>query len=723
MFVLLIAGPSADELARLKRLEAYFEEAEKTTGVESDLLRVISYRLTRFYHILPDEKHAHAVPQYGVMGIFHLKEASRVSGLSEDLIRRDERANVLAAAHLLKNYIDMCGGDIVCALQKYAPPGAEKPFARDILLLKRRGIKDAVVHVEPDADLVIPKELLTGDGGDYGLMSCPPGPEFPEVEQWTPAHSSNYTSANRPTDYPIQYMIMHTVQGSYYGAISWFQNSSANVSAHYVLNSECTNCQTNSGTGYNDGAPVGEATQMVCHKDIAWHAGNWTYNTQSIGIEHEGFVEYNGWYTDTLYRKSAYISRSAANTFGFPKDRVHIIGHNEVPGATHTDPGQYWDWGYYMALVNGLPAADTIVDDLSQGFRKYGPSKYWYYDSANGYGLYGHMWHTGSWAGVANWAKWTPNLPVAGQYEVLAYIPSGAQYDAYVPYVIKHAGGVDTVWVDQGNYDGQWASLGIYNFNAGSSDYVILLDSSTISGDRIAFDAIKWHLISGAPSCTTVVDDGDPGWFPYGNWSLSSLPGYNGDYRYATIGSPADSAKWFAPLNCNGGYLVYAWVRKGTNRTTAAHYRIYADDGVHDVYINQYGNSNDTGWIFLDTVCTDTMHVMLYDNAPDGSVVIADAIKFEYDPGVYCSPLGDTTLSVVEGKGDITISYENSEIVLKVPYVQDVTFGIYDVTGKRVYGKVFRSVVGWIRIRPPVGLKRGVYFITANGKAVKVVIR
>jgi len=37
-----------------------------------------------------------------------------------------------------------------------------------------------------------------------------------------------------------------------------------------------------------------------------------------------------------------------------PKDRTHIIGHDEVPSLPseeHGDPGGYWDWEYYMALL------------------------------------------------------------------------------------------------------------------------------------------------------------------------------------------------------------------------------------------------------------------------------------------------------------------------------------------------------------------------------------
>ncbi|MFF4259712.1 hypothetical protein ACFY1L_52005 [Streptomyces sp. NPDC001663] len=32
-------------------------------------------------------------------------------------------------------------------------------------------------------------------------------------------------------------------------------------------------------------------------------------------------------------------------------DREHIVGHNEVPGATHIDRGPYSDWDRYLRLV------------------------------------------------------------------------------------------------------------------------------------------------------------------------------------------------------------------------------------------------------------------------------------------------------------------------------------------------------------------------------------
>ncbi|PGH46646.1 N-acetylmuramoyl-L-alanine amidase, partial [Streptomyces sp. Ru87] len=54
-----------------------------------------------------------------------------------------------------------------------------------------------------------------------------------------------------------------------------------------------------------------------------------------------------------MYRSSAALTKHLCDTHGIPKDRQHIVGHSEVPGNDHTDPGANWDWDHYMALVNG----------------------------------------------------------------------------------------------------------------------------------------------------------------------------------------------------------------------------------------------------------------------------------------------------------------------------------------------------------------------------------
>ncbi|MEV7085778.1 N-acetylmuramoyl-L-alanine amidase [Streptomyces sp. NPDC093085] len=151
---------------------------------------------------------------------------------------------------------------------------------------------------------------------------------------WIPASTSNYTVASRPTEYPVDFVVIHVTQETFPDARDIFQNPAKKVSAHYMVAS---------ADGY-----IG---QFVREKDVAWHAGNWDYNTRSIGIEHEGWVDRPEYFTDALYTASARLTAAVCDRYGIPKTRARIIGHSEVPNATHTDPGKYWDWDRYIALV------------------------------------------------------------------------------------------------------------------------------------------------------------------------------------------------------------------------------------------------------------------------------------------------------------------------------------------------------------------------------------
>ncbi|WP_084156825.1 N-acetylmuramoyl-L-alanine amidase [Haladaptatus cibarius] len=165
----------------------------------------------------------------------------------------------------------------------------------------------------------------------------------PSVD-WEPADSSNFSGANRGAGY-IDWVIIHTVQGSASSAVNWFQNPDANVSAHYTV----------SESGYE--------YQSVSDQNIAWHAGGSNYNTYSVGIEHGGYV--SGTYEDAQYRASAKLASWLCDQYGVPKQHPSnvpydaanpanggIIAHSQVPESTHTDPGSNWDWGYYIDLVN-----------------------------------------------------------------------------------------------------------------------------------------------------------------------------------------------------------------------------------------------------------------------------------------------------------------------------------------------------------------------------------
>jgi N-acetyl-anhydromuramyl-L-alanine amidase AmpD len=158
---------------------------------------------------------------------------------------------------------------------------------------------------------------------------------------WYPAHRSNYTAANRGAP-QIDKIVIHVTQGSWSSAINWFQSPSSDASAHYVVRSH-----------------DGKIAQCVSDINIAWHAGNWPVNRNSIGIEHEGFIDDPKWFTPEMYRASAKLAAYLCRRYRIPIDRQHVIGHNEVPGcpgegggvSCHTDPGRRWWWSYYMKHV------------------------------------------------------------------------------------------------------------------------------------------------------------------------------------------------------------------------------------------------------------------------------------------------------------------------------------------------------------------------------------
>ncbi|GAA2631268.1 peptidoglycan recognition family protein [Streptomyces axinellae] len=180
-----------------------------------------------------------------------------------------------------------------------------------------------------------------------------PGNEKPRTEgavddtraRWVAASEANWRRANRPADYGIDRVVVHVVQGSAAIAVKVFRDPAHRAAAHYIVSRN------------------GQLTQMIRELDIGYHAGNRQYNERSVGIEHEGWIHRPQDFTDAMYRASARLTAGICHRYGIPADRAHIIGHDEVPGADHKDPGPHWDWNTYMRLVR----AQMKVIDTSPG--------------------------------------------------------------------------------------------------------------------------------------------------------------------------------------------------------------------------------------------------------------------------------------------------------------------------------------------------------------------
>ncbi|MFJ8644846.1 N-acetylmuramoyl-L-alanine amidase [Streptomyces sp. NPDC093546] len=176
-----------------------------------------------------------------------------------------------------------------------------------------------------------------------------PGMEKKRVEgeldhrgaEWTAAARANWRRADRPDDYTIDRVVIHVVQGSYPTALRVFKNPGHGAATHYVVRKD------------------GHIAQMIRELDVAFHAGNREMNERSIGIEHEGFVDRPQDFTAAMYEASARLTAGICARYGIPADREHVIGHVEVEGTDHTDPGPHWDWDRYMKLVRAAAPAGS----------------------------------------------------------------------------------------------------------------------------------------------------------------------------------------------------------------------------------------------------------------------------------------------------------------------------------------------------------------------------
>ncbi|MGI8905821.1 MAG: hypothetical protein ACR2IE_04940 [Candidatus Sumerlaeaceae bacterium] len=153
-------------------------------------------------------------------------------------------------------------------------------------------------------------------------------------------------------------------------------------------------------------------------------------------------------------------------------------------------------------------------------------------------------------------ARFVPNIPLAGHYEVFATYPESGNASA-VPYKIVSADGEKIVTIDQNGRDPsvkppahQWFSLGVHSFKQGSEGYVEISDPLTGKrplekepNARIYADAIKLvptdvklpadyvNKINGA--APTAVTSALP---PQGAVAVPSLPG--GESAPAGAGLP-----------------------------------------------------------------------------------------------------------------------------------------------------------------------------------------
>jgi len=98
------------------------------------------------------------------------------------------------------------------------------------------------------------------------------------------------------------------------------------------------------------------------------------------------------------------------------------------------------------------------------------------------------------------WAKWRPDILVAGDYDVYCWYPQGSNRSAMAPYTVYWNGGSQTIEVNQQTNGGQWNLLvSAKPFATGTSQYVKLGNGTGEDALVVMADAVKFVYASTVP--------------------------------------------------------------------------------------------------------------------------------------------------------------------------------------------------------------------------------
>jgi|GEM_PF-964903 len=341
----------ADQFAELDERPSIevLDAAALRFGVPRDLLVAMAWKQSGF---LPPEIEAeadeegHGPPIFGLLGLelSQLPDAAQSAGYRLDEVLAYPSAATFAAAARLAEHagdadpevVDAAWWPAVAAFTDRGELWLDHAFAFDVFAMLQRGLSTLDERGEV---VVVPRRAIDGLSGVPYVQ--PPGlrgesfssnTDYPGADAWTPAHSSNQSARGGVTP---QRVVLHTTEGAFGGAVSWFRNPVSNVSAHYVVRRS-----------------DGHVTQMVRDDRRAWHAcGN---NGDTLGIEHEGQSFNSAQWTPPLLESSAQLTAWLVQEYGIPLDRQHIVGHGEIQPSScsgRSDPGPYFPWDWYMGRV------------------------------------------------------------------------------------------------------------------------------------------------------------------------------------------------------------------------------------------------------------------------------------------------------------------------------------------------------------------------------------
>ena len=245
----------------------------------------------------------------------------------------------------------------------FADDARRENYAHQVFATLARGgrfeARDGEIVELPPHDL---PPTLTLDVSDK-LKVLADKSEF-EGAEWIPTSCTDKCTPGRGGN-DVEFVVVHDTEGNWNASVATLQND-PNKSVQYIIDVD------------------GRIGQFVTEATTAWHAGNFNFNQRSIGIEHVGYATKP--FAEAEYVASAKLVDHLAKKYGIPRDRAHIIGHDQIPngnriaqssppcsgspkecqsdrnygGASkHTDPG-IWEWATYMPRFGGTAKCNDV---------------------------------------------------------------------------------------------------------------------------------------------------------------------------------------------------------------------------------------------------------------------------------------------------------------------------------------------------------------------------
>ncbi len=517
------------EFEQASNLDDEFARAAADFDVPVQILQAVAYGMTSWQMVEGEVEFEGRSARFGIMGVpeEHLEDLGARLGVSAADVAYDRESNIRAGAMRLTELANGMGidradvGAWAPAVALFADIPDEDGRSSFVYMDVYRFLEEGIVSelgTLPPMDVEIDYlETRSGSTGGDGRGAI-----------WRP--SPNYSSRPTSSIGEPAMVIIHTCEGSYSGCWSWLTNSSAGVSAHYVVNSDGT-----------------EVSQLVAESNKAWHIGasyecdlnsgvdcwrdGYSSNHFTVGIEHAGYSSQSTWHSGLLDR-SAKLVCDITRTWGIPIDRYHVVGHGQLQPYNRVDPGPNWPWTDYLARASSACGSSSSSGGSSSGGSSSGGSSsggsssgstssggtstsssaieiiidsnsaanganaeievssYWTgSNNVSGYYNSGYWWR--STDSSSDLASFWFYLDAPARLTADAWWPSASDRSRNAPFMAIDSNGttLGTVVVDQ-HADGQrWVELGTWNFPAGWNR--IALSRWTTPGYVVIADAVR----------------------------------------------------------------------------------------------------------------------------------------------------------------------------------------------------------------------------------------